>query len=425
MVEQFPVPHFTAEQRQLAARPTQLPGPGKVPLGVSLRLEALRAELAGLGPEGRRSAAIKFWAEVTATGTPLVEEEQVTFLWRAKSSTAAVLLVANKRYDRFRPQRTALRQLLDTDIWYLTLTLPGDWVGSYQFLPLEDGDLPQSSALRPNFAAAQADPLGQATLQLPGETLRSVLNLSAHPTVTPRPFLGLEPVQQSAELSYQVSRVTEPQTGEAGPVVVVLDGELWLQGLVGPQLLEEAAHEGLLPALDALWVHPGRGSSRGAAYGCSPLFADAVVRVVDQEFGPQRPILIVGSSLSGLQALYCALRHPKRIVGALGQSPSLWWPGPSVAPQPWLLSALEEQLPGEIRPSFVIQYGSDEGYDAGCWHLLPGAASDTPEQLPWRVGNILRDAGSRVTVTEVSGGHDPAWWQIGLIPGLVNLLQTA
>ncbi|MDN6401191.1 MAG: DUF3327 domain-containing protein [Brachybacterium sp.] len=103
-------------------------------------------EILELFPEGRprrTGAEDRFWDEIARLGTPLVDSyasdsslRDVTFLFRAAGpEVRSVRLVANRVTDKHRQAAGIMRQVPDTGIWGVTLSLPADLRVSYGFSP--------------------------------------------------------------------------------------------------------------------------------------------------------------------------------------------------------------------------------------------------------------------------------------------------
>ena len=117
----------------------------------SLRLQQLQAEL----HQSNHTALDKFWAEVAASGAPLIEPTDdgdclITFLWRDGGHTENVVVIqdwgADGIYEHF------MTQLLDTDLWFKTRRMRSDTRTTYQLAPTPIAD--------PNNAfPLQLDPL--------------------------------------------------------------------------------------------------------------------------------------------------------------------------------------------------------------------------------------------------------------------------
>ena len=104
---------------------------------ISPRLSFLRKELEA----GNIAALEDFWQEIVTQGTPLFEpigdntaNMLVTFLWRAADIENVVLF----SYLFWQSDTFALKPLIlmsETDLWYLSESVPGDARATYFFSP--------------------------------------------------------------------------------------------------------------------------------------------------------------------------------------------------------------------------------------------------------------------------------------------------
>jgi enterochelin esterase-like enzyme len=412
-------PQLSPQQRLAAGRPPSVPGPAHIPTGPSARLAQLQAQLAGAARDAAADAVERFWAEAAASGTPLMERGDdpstalATFLWRGEAG--AVVLFANKRFDRERPERTALARLDGTDIWHLTLRLPADWQGSYQFLvtpePSAVGDLRRLQA----SGSAARDPLNPVAMRQ-GPEMKSVLDLAGSWTLEP----GVAPDATEHRLAGPDGDVAvwtvDPAPG-GSPAdqieVVLLDGRMWVEQLNLPGRLHAATARGQLPRVRLVLVDDASEGARASAMSCSSPFArflaQDAVRLAAARWGavPADRRVVAGSSLSGLQAVFTALAHPEAFGAALSQSGSFWWPSSEAAagvePE-WLT----RQVPAGSQ-RFCLQDGLDEWVNTGATQ---------------RMTQALRDAGHRVTSPTIPGGHDRVWWAARFVEGLAALLDS-
>ena len=114
-------------------RPGDAGGPGGGPARASPRLAALRAALAG----GDGAALERFWAEVDAAGTPLIEpggpgdaaHVRVTFLWRGRAATENALVLG--LFGHREPADGRMARLPGTDVWHRTYRLRADVRSEY------------------------------------------------------------------------------------------------------------------------------------------------------------------------------------------------------------------------------------------------------------------------------------------------------
>lgn len=123
---------------------------------------------------------------------------------------------------------------------------------------------------------------------------------------------------------------------------------------------------------------------------------------IEREAGPFERLYLCGLSLSGLQALFTALKHPGVFSGVLAQSPSAWWR------DEWLASWMSSFGTGGQR--FWLSVGSDEV--AEDLKHPPTSLHQKASQLDSvrRLSLAMSRAGHDVDLQEFDGGHDPACW---------------
>ena len=122
--------------------PPKLPRPQRAPLATSPTLAAMHQRLLER-PQLASQLQAQLWQQVTST--PLLEADPtqedkylVTFLWRGAAHS--VLLFVNRLTDEKNLADSYMRRLPGTDTWYLTYRMDGDWRASYCFLPAPTAD---------------------------------------------------------------------------------------------------------------------------------------------------------------------------------------------------------------------------------------------------------------------------------------------
>ncbi|NHC14113.1 enterochelin esterase [Motilibacter sp. E257] len=371
----------------------------------------------------------RLWDEAEAAGTPLLEpagspdECVATFLWRGEAGR--VLLLANKLTDRSHLERSLMERVPGTDVWHLSYRLPTRWRGSYVFAPGPAGD---TAALRELASrAGLPDPYNcRILLQPPGVGARSVAELPQAPAqayLRARPGVPrgevVEHDVQGAELGSRRVWAYTPAApaGSALPLLVLLDGEMWLHRLSIVPTLDNLIADGAVPPLVAVMPEAGTREARFRDLSCS----DSFTRFLATELAPwasaslgatEDPArtVVAGQSLGGLAAAYAALEHPDRLGAVLAQSGSWWWPSanPDGVPPEALTRRVRERASVPVR--FYLENGTDE------WVSLEPAR---------RLRDALRGRGYTVDYREFCGGHDQACWRGGIADGLTALLRGA
>lgn len=406
-----------------------------LPLATSPRLAALQglAALEGAGPE----VLEQFWCELAVEGAPLIEDapsapggasdtQLVSFVWREdEESERQILLFASKLTDSTSPADTLLRPIPGTDIRALTLELPKAWVGSYLFVPLDDGVFTAGApidrrSLQAAMRAGVVDPLAKHTILMKPQGPRmAVGNAAGAPE---RPAFGDEgaplPVLDvpAATLTdpAPVVRLWRPRTGTPSRLLVLLDGEVWAARL--PALLREAPWA---RDLAVAFVESGGPDARARDYAGNDAFLAFLARdlraaVADalalKEGAPALTTIIAGQSLGGLCAITAALSHPTAFAGAISQSGSFWWPSGSPAERDRNATARLAADPATAMPDWIeLQWGDLE------WDMRG-------DQRHMR--DVLVARGATMHVVEVPGGHDVAWWERLLPPAIERALAA-
>jgi enterochelin esterase family protein len=189
---------------------------------------------------------------------------------------------------------------------------------------------------------------------------------------------------------------------------IVLDAENYLCNVgIGAILrrLERAGEIGPLTLLYLPFVTP---ENRHAEYACHPdferflchdLFAWARARFPSLDPGGH---FLLGLSLSGLQAIWTALRNPGVFGAVVAQSPSAWYRGEC------LKDAVNPASPSKT--AFRISVGSQETTFGEVFQ--PGDLHQTTSQVAscGRLVEALRRAGHEVEYSIFEGAHDSEFW---------------
>jgi enterochelin esterase family protein len=387
-----------------------------------MRSRRIAALLADPSPD----AVDRFWSEVTAAGTPLVEpwddgRDLVTFVWRGRA-------------DRIRAWRNIdvpLTRVPGTDLWWGSELFPSDFCTLYCLVHDDTARMPDSatesfpSLLDPGnprtvfFPADPADPTdvdGWASLlELPGTP--------PAPWMDPRPGVpagrsdtgvfasaafGTD-VHVTAHLPYGV----EP---DGLPVVVVFDGYLGMTVMRMPTTLDNLIAEERIPPVAALFVR-GRDERRSANLAPGPeleTFAAGELLPWAREKwrvgSPYGDNAVAGMSLGGLAAAHLGLTRPDLFRTVVSHSGSFWWPAPAHGEPGRLIRDAARLADPAVR--FFLDVGTLETM-AG-----PGGA---PDQIT--VCRAMRDAlrgrGCPVTYVEYAGGHDYVNWRRNFAEALI------
>ena len=203
-----------------------------------------------------------------------------------------------------------------------------------------------------------------------------------------------------------------PEGHEPARFCLVLDAENYLCNVgIGAirARLEEAGETGPMTVVFLPFVTP---ENRHSEYACHPGFERFVCEDLMAWARLRFPSLqpgghaLIGLSLSGLQAIWTALRHPGLFTAVVGQSPSAWFRN----------ECLREAIDPKAEPkaSFWISVGSEETTSGEIFQ--PGNLHQTTSQFEscGRLVDALRTAGHDVAYRLFDGHHDAAFWSAEL-----------
>ena len=442
--------------------PPKLPRPQRAPLATSPTLAAMHQRLLER-PQLASQLQAQLWQQVTST--PLLEADPtqedkylVTFLWRGAAHS--VLLFVNRLTDEKNLADSYMRRLPGTDTWHLTYRMDGDWRASYCFLPAPaaaQAPWLQGSQVRLRQAldGGLPDPHNPVTCTNRRGFVQSVVSLPLAPAWP----LGEWPVfsDDAAAGGLDAGRLDASEdrdgTGELGagrgdagagsldagrldvvadldtlgrqiwvytpalidraqswPVLLVLDGEVWLKrhhlhlalaqlmdaGLIAPAYIVFIDSGGT----EQRWQELGDSESDFGGYLTGPLLNWLKTHYAISPKPADR--VVIGQSLGALTVLRTLVAYPQLIGAGISQSASLW--------QDVLfseLNALDATQTPLAGTRAWIEVGSQE------WILAP---------LQPKAVHQLRKAGMQVKDMVYNGGHDYACWRINLASALMHLL---
>lgn len=429
--------------------PPKLPRPQRAPLATSPTLDAVRQRLLE-HPQLASQLQAQLWQQVTAT--PLLEADPtqedkylVTFLWRGAAQR--VLLFVNRLTDEKNLADSYMRRLPGTDTWYLTYRMDADWRASYCFLPaLSAAQAPwlQGSQVRLRQAldGGLPDPHNPVTCTNRRGFVQSVVSLPLAPAWP----LGEWPVfagcdealdADGAAVRFSDTGAVESGSLDAGrldavadldtlgrqiwvytpapisrtqswPVLLVLDGEVWLKRHHLHLALAQLMEAGLIAPAYIVFIDSGGteqrwqelGESDFGRYLSGPLLNWLKTHYAISPNPAER--VVIGQSLGALTVLRTLVAYPQLIGAGISQSASLWQD--VLFNELNALDATQTPLAG-IRA--WIEVGSQE------WILAP---------LQPKAVHQLRQAGMQVKDMVYNGGHDYACWRINLASALMQLL---
>ena len=441
--------------------PPKLPRPQRAPLATSPTLAAVHQRLLER-PQLASQLQAQLWQQVTST--PLLEADPtqegkylVTFLWRGAAHS--VLLFVNRLTDEKNLADSYMRRLPGTDTWYLTYRMDGDWRASYCFLPAPaaaqapwlqgsqvrlrqalDGGLPDphnpvTCTNRRGFVQsvvslplAPAWPLGQWPVFSDdaagagrfdggglgagrGDADAGRLNAGRGDADAGSLDAGrLDVVADLDTLGRQIWVYTPAPISrtQSYPVLLVLDGEVWLKRHHLHLALAQLMDAGLIAPAYIVFIDSGGteqrwqelGQSNFGRYLSGPLLNWLKTHYAISPKPADR--VVIGQSLGALTVLRTLVAYPQLIGAGISQSASLW--------QDVLfneLNALDATQTPLAGTRAWIEVGSQE------WILAP---------LQPKAVCQLREAGMQVKDMVYNGGHDYACWRINLASALMHLL---
>jgi len=394
---------------------------------VSPQLRSLQVALSA----GSHDAADEFWIKVALRGTPLIEEIAgdteslfVTFLWRNTETLAGVFLLSGlTNWDR-----TSLTRLSDTDVWYLTFRVRTDARFTYSMAELR-GSI--------DDLQWQVDPGNPAVVDWPErESLVELPRARPQPWITPRPKVPSGTLTQhrlsSSILQNErnISVYTPPgynRRSAAYPVVVFFDGDIYLNFIPTPTILDNLIAEKLIPPTIAVFVeHPTR-MARTRELGCHPPFNEFLISELlpwmrqnyDVTQDPRR-MVATGLSRGGLAAAFLALQHPETFGNVLSQSGSFWYEPRWEHGQAQLWHA-DNDTAGY---GWLLQRYVATPLQAIRFYLDVGRFEQESWQANRHMRDILMAKGYSVAYQEFSGGHSSINWRGTISDGLIALLRV-
>ena len=429
--------------------PPKLPRPQRAPLATSPTLAAMHQRLLER-PQLASQLQAQLWQQ--ATSTPLLEADPtqegkylVTFMWRGAAHN--VLLFVNRLTDEKNLADSYMRRLPGTDTWYLTYRMDGDWRASYCFLPAPtaaqapwlqgsqvrlrqalDGGLPDpgnpvTCTNRRGFVQsvvslplAPAWPLGEWPVFSDdaagaGRFDGGGLGAGRGDADAGRLDVGrLDAIVDLEALGRQIWVYTPAPISrtQSYPVLLVLDGEVWLKRHHLHLALAQLMDAGLIAPAYIVFIDSGGteqrwqelGESNFGRYLSGPLLNWLKTHYAISPKPADR--VVIGQSLGALTVLRTLVGYPQLIGAGISQSASLW--------QDVLfneLNALDATQTPLAGTRAWIEVGSQE------WILAP---------LQPKAVHQLRKAGMQVKDMVYNGGHDYACWRINLASALMQLL---
>lgn len=208
------------------------------------------------------------------------------------------------------------------------------------------------------------------------------------------------------------------ESGSAIPLIVLLDGEYYIERMKITDLLDGLSTKGALPAANYAFVSHIDNETRWRESFCNEKFASAIATelipllkdVLETE---PTHYVIGGLSLTGLAAAHVALAGPIVYDGVVSQSGSFWWSNN------WLPESIASFQPRATK--FRMSCGSDE---------VEQAVNHGNGLFQWTsqltANEMMRDSllrgGYVVDFDIYPGGHELARWAADLPAALRSVL---
>lgn len=416
-----------------------------------------------------------FWRDIQREGAPLVEsagvvpalgqhERLVTFLWRGTglsrrgtadggakhhagmpspasaadqpATTRSVRLFGSPSADH-----DALQPLAGTDVWYRSYRLPDSTRLAYRLAPdVPELDAPAAVRRRAILATAQRDPFNSKSV--PAKPLDmsdgdSLLELPAAPVAqwnTPQPGVptgSLETRRLTSQALgnsrtihlYRPAGWQATATATDNALLVLFDGESYIEDVPTPTILDNLIAAGRLPPTAAIFItNP---SNRTRSRELPP--NDNLARFLAEELMPwartqgihaaASHTVIAGASYGGLAATWAGFTHPQLFGNVYSQSGSFWWAPDSDTddsysrPAEWLTQrfANSPRLPLRVHLEaglFELGYNGQSGIRDTTRHLR----------------DVLMAKGYSVSHREYAATHGFEHWRTSFADGLLALL---
>jgi enterochelin esterase family protein len=396
---------------------------------------------------GDTGPAEELWAAAVRAGGPLLEPDgdgqvAATFLWRGAADRVDLVGIYNNKDLR----ATTLTRIDGTDVWHLTLRLPGTLRTGYGFSVGE-----KRGALATDDEWREATQRRWRTDPLNGETFRMTYNTDG---VAPDPapytlsvfdpagrgpsrWLRPDPAVPAGEVT--MHRLPAADTGlgcdhrvwlyrpageaPAGgwPLALLFDGEYYVELIPTPTILDNLAAAGRIPPTAAVLLDSVAGTRTAELNGNRAFLAFLVDellpwagKLLPCTTDPSRTV-VAGASLGGACASYAALTAPDRFGLVLAQSGAYQWGGTDDFPEGLIVGY-------GSAPRLPIRWYLDVGLAEDA--VLPGQATSLLEANR-RMRDALAGRGYRLRYVEHPGGHDHLRWRDTLADGLIELLGAA
>ncbi len=376
------------------------------------------------------TAEHKFWQQVEKTGTPLIEPNSdgsaiLSFLWKGEVDNVRVF---GAPYDG----HANLSRIPNSQVWYKSYAIPDGSRFSYSLAPnipqlAEDDWREQRRAV---LATAAADPLNRRP------TFGDDPRFGASSTVE---YGNVPSDKYTLDLGHPQGRVTHHTVqsrvlgnerkvsvylpneryslDRSAPLLVVFDGQQYLDKVPTPTILDNLIAAGKIPAMRAIFVNHPQQSLRGIELPPNPDFAQFMATELmtwarnTLSIEPvAKETILTGSSYGGLASMYIAHQHPDVFGKVLSQSGSFWW-GPDKESPEWLTRQIEK---APTKPLDIY-------LNAGVFEVLPKNYNIISTNRT--LAKVLTNKNYMVKFEELASGHDYYNWRVTIADGLIHLFS--
>lgn len=240
--------------------------------------------------------------------------------------------------------------------------------------------------------------------------------MDSHPTA-----MQLEEIVLSAQ-SGQCTRTAWYLPGGEKPrrIGVFLDGEYYIERMQAPALITRLQEQHDIEPMACLFISQKNAAARHHDYTCS----ESYLRFITDDVLPwittrssvetNNGHFIAGTSLSGLQAAFTAMKRPDIFSNVLSHSGSFWWN------KEWLTAHLSERPSDDTR--YWLSAGTKE-QGAGMIHPPTNLRQEVNQiDAVERLVTRLKQRGNDVHYHLYEGGHDLESWKAELPDALRWLL---